>query len=314
MYMQVEELISLVSNAVNGADNFTKGAVGFNGYGFVFKNLNCGIPYITSRGSGKAFGAGSHRYGVENFRKFYELESSIEKPEDGFRKQFKRLKSPRSLDEFYTVDSKYDMLLAGSLKTLVPSLKFGGYEEFFKVWMFVKTPEGKLFPAKFYYGQSGLSIGGWRPDENYIDFGEKVFPKNFEEILNFSPYDFTNFEKHLFLDALEFALKKVPISDFWGIYTHDLGNSFMGVEKSKPFIDEMEDFETDPKAKKEIEPLLGKTFETVNGWPFTVYPIPNTYAYVIHFGNINSFSRNDLWFQGAKETLELIEDLQKYTF
>ncbi len=313
--MQIEELISLVSNTASGADNFTKGAVGFNGYGFVFKDFNCGLPYVTFRGSGKAYGAGSHRYGVENFKKFYELENSTENSEEGLKKQFKRLEDLKSLDEFYTIDPEYDLLLAGSLKTLVPSLKFGGYEEFFEVWMFVKTPRDKLFPATFYYGQSGLSIGGWRPDENYVDNREKVFPNKFEKILNFSPYDFTNFEKHLFLDALEFALKKVPISDFWGIYTHDLGNTFMGVEKGKPFIDEMEDFELNSKAKEEIEPLLGKKFETVNGWSFTVYPIPNTYVYVIHFGDdINRFSRNDLWFQGAKETLELIEDLQKYTF
>lgn len=236
--MQVEELIKLISRTAAGIDNFTKGAVGFNEYGFIFKDYNSRIPFVTSDGSGKAFGAGSYRYGVEYFRKFYDLENSVERPMDGFIKQFKRLENPKSLEEFYTIDPKYDLLLAGSLKTLVPSITFGGYEEFFDVWMFVKTPKDELFPATFYYGQSGPSIGGWSPKYNFIDVytHKKVFPQEFEDIINFSPYNFDHYEKHLFLDAMEFALKKVPISDFSAIYENDLAESVMGVEDGVPYI------------------------------------------------------------------------------
>jgi len=118
-----------------------------------------------------------------------------------------------------------DLLLAGSLKTLIPKLQFGGDETFFNIWMFVKTPDGKTFPGTFYYGASGPSVGGWM---RYIPSSKCPF--------NFSPFDFKKEELNLFLDALEFALKKIPVSDFEGIYRHDLGNSHMGIIDGKPFI------------------------------------------------------------------------------
>ena len=300
--MNIEALVSTVYQAAESNGYFKEGAVGSNGYGFVFKDLNSNIPYVTFRGSSKVFGAGSHRDVTENFRKL------------------RKLKKIRSFDELYTINPKYDLLLAGSVKTLVPTLKFGGSEILFNVWMFVKTPEDKLFPARFYYGQSGPSIGAWKStSERHIDryTRENVFPEDFEKIINFSPFDFTDNERNLFLDALEFALEKVPVSNFWGIYSHDLGNSLMGVEKSKPFNRELGFFEGNPKAEKKIEPFLGRSFETVHGIPFTVYLVPNISAYVIHFnygGDKSHFSREDLWFQGAKETLEHIEGLQKDPF
>ena len=233
--MNIDELILRVSETSEGKDNIEKGAVGSNDYGFVFKDLDSDIPYVTFRGSSKAFGAGSHRDFVDNFRKL------------------RKLRKIQSFDELYTISPEFDLLLAGSVKTLVPSLKFGGIEELFDVWMFVKTPEGMMFPARFYYAQSGPSIAGWgRKDSRtgrYFDSytGENVFPKDFEELINFSPFQFTNFEKNLFLDALEFVLNKVPVSDFWGVKSHDLGNALMGVRKGKPFTRELGYFERDPE-------------------------------------------------------------------
>lgn len=214
--MNISDLVSLISEAAYGKDDFEKGAVGSNGYGFVFKDLNSEIHYVTFKGSSKVFGAGSQRDSLKNYK-----ESGV-----------------------YTMDIESDLLLVGSVKTLVPTLKFGGYEELFDVWVFVMTPENKMFPITLYYGQSGFSIGGWDPYDNYIDTytGQKAFPKEFEEIINFSPFNFTDFEKNLFLDALEFALIKVPVSDFWGIYRHDAGATFMGVVEGEPRVRESDKY------------------------------------------------------------------------
>ncbi len=283
--MKISELISWSLNASKGNDNFKKGVVGSNGYGFVFKDLNSNIPYVTFKGSGKIFEAGSYRDVLNNFKK---------------------LDNIKNFADLHTIDPKYDMILAGALKTLVPSLEFGGYEILFDVWMFVTTPDGKRFPARFYHGQSGTSIAGWDPDLNYLDpyTWEKTFPKEFEKIINYTPFDFDDSEKNLFLDALEFALQKVPISDFWGVKHHDLGNSLMGVKKGKPFLRELGFFDIDPIAEKRIEHLLGKTLTTLAGERFCVYKLPESKIYVIDFVY-------DQWFGDAKKTLELTRTFQK---
>lgn len=41
------------------------------------------------------------------------------------------------------------------------------------------------------------------------------------------------------VDALENALMRVPTSDFYGIYRHDLGNTLMGVQTGIPFVIEL---------------------------------------------------------------------------
>ena len=103
--------------------------------------------------------------------------------------------------------------------------------------MFVKTPKGQTFPATFYYGRSGTSIGGWSPDYHTFLFAdERVFPQEFESIINFSPFNFTDIELQEFIEALELSLDKVPISDFEGVYEHDMGRELMGIKSGKPFL------------------------------------------------------------------------------
>ena len=280
--MKISELISWALDASKGNDNFEVGVVGSNGYGFVFKDLESNIPYVAYKGSGKIFEAGSYRDVLNNF---------------------KRLDNIENISDLHTIDFRYDLILAGALKTLIPTLKFGGYELLFDVWMFVTTPDKKRFPARFYHGQSGTSVAGWGSDNTDPYTGEKVFPKEFEKIINFSPSNFTEFEKNLFLDALEFALQKVPISDFWGVKHHDFGNSFMGINRGRPFIRELGFFGSNPKAEKEIEPLLDKDLTTLAGETFRVYILPETKTYVIDFGY-------DQWFGDSKKTLETVKSFQ----
>ena len=113
----------------------------------------------------------------------------------------------------------------------------------FEVWMFVKTPQDRIFPATLYYGQSGLKIGGCDPDfAKHFIFDKKLlpkYPKKFKTIINFSPYDLTQEEKEELAEALELALRKVPVSDFYGIFQHDFGNLLMGIKNGKPIMVEL---------------------------------------------------------------------------
>ena len=216
-----------MSETADGQDNFKEGAIGFNGYGFVFKKLNyiSQDSFVIGDGSSKLCSIGA-------FKDIYK--KSIKHIEE-----HGPLKSPKDLLNY---DPKNDLYFGGALKTLVPKMKFGGCEQLFHVWMFVKTPQGKMFPATFYYGQSGTSIGGWSPDYRVFLFaGERTFPQEFESIVNFTPFNFSTVELEEFIEALELALDKVPISDFEGIYEHDSGRELKGIKSGEPFVKTLEE-------------------------------------------------------------------------
>ena len=71
--MDIEQLKRLVLDAAEDKFSFDNGATSSNGYGFIFKDLNSKIPYVTINGSSKLFGVGSHRDFTKNFRKFRKI-------------------------------------------------------------------------------------------------------------------------------------------------------------------------------------------------------------------------------------------------
>ena len=207
-----------MSEAADGEDNFKEGAIGFNGYGFVFKKLDyiSQDSFVIGDGSSKLCSIGAFK-GI--YKKFIEHQGPLESPKD-----------------LLNYDPRNDLYFGGALKTLIPKMEFGGCEQLFHVWLFVKTPQGKMFPATFYYGQSGTSIGAWSPDYRVFLFAEeRTFPQEFESIVNFSPFNFSKIELEEFIEALELSLDKVPTSDFEGVYKHDLGRELMGIRSDKPF-------------------------------------------------------------------------------
>ncbi len=264
--MEIDQIIKLAKQAAKGKDNFKEGAVGSNGYGFVFKDLdsNSNNPYIFDVDSQKLCGAGAYRVFTErlfNHDKF------------------------REFSDLLRYDPNLDLLFAGSVKTLAPTLQFGGCERLFDIWMFVVTPENQMFPATFYWRQSGISIGGWTSYGISSFLKKRVFPEDFSKLINFSPFEFNEEEQNLFLDALEFALKKVPVSDFWGIYVGDY-NAYMGVRNGKPFNQLQRHFKSnagDSEAVKELESLLGREFKDEYGESFSISRVPRTNIYVMEF-------------------------------
>lgn len=285
--MRIEQLIRLVTEATEGKDNIKEGIVGSNGYGFVFKDLNSNITYIINTNSHKYCEAGSMREVV---------------------KIWKKVKNIRELKDLSHRDELYDLILAGSLKTLVPTLQFGGFS-MFSVWGFVKTPKDRMFPFTFYFAQSGVSIGGWASYGITPFAKEIVFPENFLEIINFTPFNFTDDEKGCFLDALEFALKKTPVSDFWGVFNRDIGNSYMGIKRGKPFNKLMQHFDRDKKAEKEIEPLLRREFVDRHDESFTISLLPGMRIYVLE----REYEResDNKYFGNAKRILQIYNILIK---
>lgn len=241
--MKVERLLNLVSRAAERKDNIEKGVVGFAGYGFVFREpfRSGGFPYITIQGSSKFCSVGL-------LLKRNVFQQDLDK------------KSWKDLLRYMEEEDNYDLLLAGSLKTLIPTLRFGGDELLFHAWVFVKTPDGKQFPATFYYRQSGLSMGGWKSYKN--SSGKAIFPKEFESIINFSPFEFG--EEGLkdleglkaLVQALVHALSKVHLSNFHGVYKHEFGQTLMGVRDGRPFSMELYRPMSEAKIKKLINFMI----------------------------------------------------------
>ena len=204
----------LIVRVADGKDDLEKAAIGFYGYGFLFKDFkNSNESFVVASQSSKVCEMGAYL---------------------GITERVLQLDKVESLDELVRYEEKYDCLYGGALKTLLPTLKFGGDEILFYVWMFVRTPDGKQFPATFYFGPSGTSLGGWS-----LEKYESVFPKKFLSIINCSPFEFTKDQKEGLIEALECALKKVPVSDYYGVYHHDGGNALMGVNVGVPFIIEL---------------------------------------------------------------------------
>lgn len=219
---KIKNIIDLTSQAADGIDNIKKGAIGFAGYGFVFRNIREMSPYTPTHLSSKVCSVGA-------------LRGLFERVTDAVEHSIKI----RDFNELYNYDMNLDLYFGGSFKTLVPTLEFGGFEIFYRVWFFAKTPDNKMFPGSFYWGPSGTSLSGW--DLNEIEvieahIGKSFFPKEFKNVINFSPFDFSKEAEDEFIEALVGALDKVSVSDFRGIHQSDDGICDMGIERGEPFI------------------------------------------------------------------------------
>jgi len=231
--MKVKTLLRLVSSVADGKDQVSLGAVGFNGFGFVFQDIfHSEVLYLTTKGSSKFCSLGLL------------LKRNI------FQQDFDQL-NLSGLREYMVEKDNYNLLLAGSLKTLIPTLQFGGDERFFFAWMFMRTPEGRQFPASFYYGQSGMSLGGWKTLEDAS--GKKIFPDDFESAINFNPFEFSRSNLEDLAKALEYSIRRVPVSDFYGVYKHDFGHTLMGVQYGKPFTMELYRSMNDDEIKRLVD-------------------------------------------------------------
>jgi len=213
---EIKELLKLLEDTAEDKVDYKGKVIHFQGYSFIFRNpyIKPRESYINVKFSSKVTSAGFWRkvimYSLENLDKI------------------------KTLNDINLEDTKLDYIFGGSLRTLVPTLKFGGDEVLFDVWMFVKTPEGYMFPATFYYGKSGTSLGGWR-----IDRAKEAFPPEFYSIINFSPFNFTPNELDAFVEALELSLKMVPVTDYYGIYYGENGYTLMGARDNKPLFMEL---------------------------------------------------------------------------
>ncbi len=213
---EIKELLKILEITSEDKVNYRDKAIYFQGYSVVFRDrwLKSRKPYVTGLKSSKFSSVGFWRrvinYSMENLDKI------------------------NNLNELNLEETKLDFLFGGSLKTLLPTLTFGGDETLFKVWMLVRTPEKHIFPATFYYGKSGTSVGGW-----YLDEAEEVFPSEFCLIINFSPFDFKPDELDAFVEALELSLKLVPVADYYGIYYGENGYILMGARDNKPLYMEL---------------------------------------------------------------------------
>ena len=221
---KINQILDILFQIAEGQDYIEEGAVGFAGYSFIFFNQNHEVLKTHfSSFSSKVCCIGALRGSYEKLKRSVLGSENV-----------------NSLEDLLTYDFKYDLLLAGALKTLVPSLRFGGYETFYEVALFAKTPDNKFIPAMFYWGVTGTSLGSWRLEdlkELNIKLGNILPPG----INITSPFDFSKEEEDEFIEALTCALDKVPVSDFQGIFDDREGISKMGVQSGNPFITQIDD-------------------------------------------------------------------------
>ena len=234
---EVKKLLELMENTTEDRVDIENRVIHFQGYTFVFRDweLKSRESYTRVKFSSKVTSAGFWRKIIK-----YSME---------------HLHEIKSINDINLEDTEYDFFYGASLKTLLPTIKFGGDESLFHVWMFVKTPEGYMFPATFYYGPTGTSIGGWD-----LQDAKKVFPPEFFSIINFSPFDLSHDELDAFVEALELSLKMVPMTDYYGVERGDHGYTIEGVKNGKPYLTDLVWVYDEIKVDKSVPMDLNKRY------------------------------------------------------
>jgi len=238
--MEFENILNLAERAARGFDNFKKGSIGFNGYGFVLRDLSFPLSAKFANFGSMGEFAGDLRY------------TSLDRQESR------------------NYDILRDISLVGSIKTLVPSLELGGDEILFNAWMFVATTDGRKFPATLYYGSTRLAIGGWKSGGNAWFDGVSHLPSALKRIANCDPFKFSSIIKKEFVESLEHAIKKVLPSDFYAIFEHDLGYRLMGISDGSPVSIELGETPTIQDVKLNISNFLGieVNSKVIEKWDF----------------------------------------------
>ena len=213
---EIKKLLELMDNTTEDGVDIDKKVIHFQGYTFIFRDHDFKLreSYVVIKFSSKVTSAGFWRKIIKS--------------------SMKNLQEVKSINDINLEDTKYDLCYGASLKTFFPALRFGGDDLLFFVWMLVRTPEGYIFPATFYYGPSGTSIGGW-----LLYKAEKVFPPEFFSIINYSPFNLPNDQIDAFVEALELSLKIVPVTDYYGVVHSDHGYTIMGVKDGSPYLKDL---------------------------------------------------------------------------
>ena len=210
--MELSDYCILAKEASEGRDNFKKGAVGADGYGFVFTSLK-DASFI-----GESIQETSQLCCLRDFQEFVRKAESLGS------------NILLNLDE----EKLEDIEISGTVKTLVPSVEYGGYELLFEVALIVRAPREIFFPLIFYYGASGLALGSYNSEKELSLIGK---------IFNFNPFHYNELERKSLVKALCRALQKVSSSNFYGVYQHDFGNSLMAMKNGRRFTMELSNVE-----------------------------------------------------------------------
>lgn len=213
----LKEIIHLADLASKGNDDIANGSIGYDGYGFVFRDLDY----------------------VSKYMKLTTYNSVL--VEIGQMRQIKDfLDKENDLETFLISGFGINLLITASVKTLVPSLKLGLGDTFFITWMLVKTPKGDIFPANFYYDRYRMAIGYL--NLKFADHKEDI-SKEFTEIYNFNPINLTEEEENELAFSFELALEKVPKSDYKAFFSgHDYYYD-VEVDFGEPYWRSIDDFD-----------------------------------------------------------------------
>lgn len=210
--MNLSVNFNLALEASNGKDNFKQGVVGSNNFGFAFIDMKKADSLM-------------------EYNNYLSQLCSLRDPQDFIRRiEF----SNKDFSDFLIKSNRDDIKLAGSVKTLVPSVEYGGYESLFEVVVITRTPEKHFFPLIFYYGVSGLALSAFNIT-SWLDKG------SFGSYFNYNPFNYNKQNVEILTEAFHLALLKVPSSNYFGVYNHDFGNTLMGLKGRRIINIELED-------------------------------------------------------------------------
>ncbi len=197
MIMIDKELLKLVMLSANGKDDIEKGTIGHGGYGFVLRDQDFFKEF-----SEEIFNYDFYRIGVEIG------------DQHSLSKDMKNGKFEMDQLEYYSL---INALMIGSLKTLLPNIKFldaNDSDILLTVWVIIKTPEGKIFPVIYHYDRYRMAFGNLGSREEFC--------KKYPLICNYDPKNLSEEERFKLADAFEFALRKIHPTDYRTIYPgHD---------------------------------------------------------------------------------------------
>lgn len=152
--------------------------------------------------------------------------------EGTFAKRNSKLETLNIGVDIFSHDISMDLFIGGSLKTLLPDLKFGGYENLFTVLILILNPDSEIFPILFYFGPSGIVIGGSN-DKFILSSLMRKIPN---EIIIVSPFSLKKENILKMISILKRILRRVPLSDYQGTYQQDYGNLIIGLENKIPYL------------------------------------------------------------------------------
>jgi WD40 repeat protein len=226
---------------------------------------------------------------------------------------FQKFIDSRKLDNGYNIDLlnydlDLDLTLIGALKTLIPSLKLGGFERLFEVLVIVKTPNLFVFPIIFHFGPSGLAFDSWHSKK--VDILREIFTDGFDPSLVVNPFSLKEDSIRILQKIFIESFRRIPYSNYKFIYRNDQGRFIISYNNQKFSIKLIKEplitqFITSSRKRKYPPEVSCVSFSPKNDFLLTGFWDGSIYAYDI---NKEKFIKGFFGHDGIITSLEFLAE------